>query len=77
MSSTTNQIPSTRKSVTKSSWLSRFLRDDRGLTTMEILAITAGLIVMVTMAAPILQDGAKAGAGGVVQKLTDWTGGGN
>jgi hypothetical protein len=76
MSSTTNQIPSTRKSVTQSSWLSRFLRDDRGLTTMEILAITAGLIVMVTMAAPILQDGAKSGAGGVVQKLTDWTGGG-
>jgi len=70
-----NQTSTSRSnSVRKSSWLARLLGDERGLTTMEILALIAGLIVMVTIAAPVLQDGAKAGAGGVVKRLTDWTG---
>ena len=69
-----NTAASTRQSVRKPRWLARFVRDERGLTTMEILAIIAGLIVMVTMAAPILQNGATSGANGVVKKLTDWTG---
>jgi Flp pilus assembly pilin Flp len=76
MSSIENKTPSTPKSVRKPSWFARFMRDERGLTTMEILALIAGLIVMVTMAAPVLQEGATTGANGVVKRLTDWTGGG-
>jgi Flp pilus assembly pilin Flp len=74
MSTIHNNTASARPSVKKPRWLARFVRDERGLTTMEILAIIAGLIVMVTMAAPILQKGAESGANGVVKRLTDWTG---
>ncbi|HTV25982.1 MAG TPA: hypothetical protein VMG12_45100 [Polyangiaceae bacterium] len=75
MSSIQNDAASTRNSVRKPSWLSRFVRDERGLTTMEILAIIAGLIVMVTIALPVLQDGAKTGATNVSKTLGDWTAG--
>lgn len=74
MSTIHNNTASVRPSAKKPRWLARFVGDERGLTTMEILAIIAGLIVMVTMAAPILQKGAESGANGVVKRLTDWTG---
>jgi len=72
--SISNQTAATRNAVRQPSWLARLVRDERGLTTMEVLALIAGLIVMVTMAAPVLQEGAQSGAGGVVKRLTDWTG---
>lgn len=76
MASIENNTSAARHSVRKSSWLARLLGDERGLTTMEILALIAGLIVMVTIAAPVLQQGAQTGATGVVKRLTDWTGSG-
>lgn len=72
-----NNTASTRNASARKSWLDRFVRDERGLTTMEILAIIAGLIVMVTIALPVLQDGAKTGATNVSTKLGEWTSGGN